>query len=251
MTIDNDELDSLESTIDDLEKDVPALLDLCQSAPSVYEEQITELRQQVATLTRDNQELQDLLKVAEEECTGLKLKIGETEEQIRELQRHKKNSKADIESLRKENKRLKQDAERLICILDDVVDGLQREETAEVADEASSCDHQLVTGVLVGCGDDFWARYNMRQLGKFSKGCPTISFLDDPILMLSGSKCPPIPKVNVVVLITSGLTHTDSDSVRTMGKSMGAHFIDGYRASFMIKVLNEWIKNPTFASASA
>lgn len=252
MTITNDELDSLESAICDLEKAVPTLLDLRQKEPNFYEGQIAELKQQVASLSAGNQELLDLLKVAEDECTGLKLKIREMGEQIQDLRRHKNNSKEDIKSLREENKKLKCNVERLMCLLDDVVVGLQREQPVKLEDGASSLDDSpCATGVLVSCGDDFWAKQNTRRLNVFAEGCPKISFLDKPILMLSESECPPIPKVDVVVLFTSGLNHTDSDAVRAAAKNMGAHIIGGQSAAFMIKILNEWIKNPTFASTAS
>lgn len=113
----------------------------------------------------------------------------------------------------------------------------------------------LATGVFVCCGDEHLHVPNQQHFEKITKLLPEVDF-GDRLVFVSNKNLvrPEIPIVDLAILFTKGLSHTDGDVLRNEIRTNSDHqmHICTHQCSVSLIVLEvrQWLTNPSFAQVS-
>ncbi|MFH1088470.1 MAG: hypothetical protein V1719_01350 [Patescibacteria group bacterium] len=224
----------------------------------VLKRAVEEKNQQLAKLTTELHEVTELVagyQKDEEEwriCrTGLETNLSRVRDEIRRL---KNNESANIEEIRALRK-VADDYATATQGLIDMFDELYLSEVESHAESSPGTVYYPCTAVLICCGDGQYESRNSRLLDQLKKHLPTVKFvIDQPIFISSQNPVrPPFPSVDLVILFTAGLSHTDGDAIRNDIKRdnqqthISTHICS---LSLIVLELRRWLTNPDFAKVS-
>lgn len=249
-----DALDDLEETLNNLQKEVEARIDPVLDQIS----NIATLEQENRKLKNDVKELGELLDASQKEVVDIKLqaRVDEqtAEDTSKKLRRDNLNLEADNKKFRAERGRLIHLVGKTIDLMDDCLFRLPdfRLKPPDVAEQTNPSEKlSPARGVFICCEDEFFAKQNSRRFERFKKMEQelqiNIDFGERPLFVRSSMEYPPIPEgIDVAVIFTAGLTHTDSKTLCKNAKNKGAHVIRHQSVAFIGQELQEWRKNPQF-----
>ena len=170
-----------------------------------------------------------------------------------EVRRLKVNASADLEEI-KILKCLVAEYVAKMRMLIDMFDQLCLAESALIPAD-TVVQYPPCTAAFICCDDDGMGPRNQLNFEKIQRAFPNVDFIGGQPVFVS-SRCldrPNVPVVDLVILFTAGLSHTDGDAIRNNVRRQNpqAHVLTQINSiSLLIVNLTKWLSNPGFARVS-
>lgn len=219
--------------------------------------QIEEKNQQLTKLTAELCVANELIagyQKDEEECKtcrqDLEAKLGHAREEVKRL---KSNTSIHIEEI----KALRKVADNYAVATQNTIDMFDELYCSEVDTTKPSPEivYHPCTAIFVCCGDDHHESRNSQRFARLKGLLPSVDFVGDQPIFISSRNTvrPPFPVVDLVILFTAGLSHTDGDAIRNdiRRDNPEAHISTHISSvSLILLEIRQWLTNPDFAKVS-
>ena len=250
----NEELAERKQIQDSLGEQATTFLRGVQDEFTQQEAVIGELREQLTKLNGELTEKDELLLAYEEDEKRWKEEKKDLQEKLDEARRSRDRFKDDAKDSRsniKEFEALIDEYERVLeGILTTALSMLSQHKAADhsVADTPTEVV-PTITGVFVCKGDDMQEQ-NQHKLEKLKTLFPRVNFTEPIFIRDHSPDRPPIPEVDLVILFSRGMPHTDADAVRNVVRKTRSNLISGLSVPSIALKVAMWMQNLEATAAS-